>query len=433
MTDRYRSPEELEDTFRKASDPNYAAELEHNDVGQGWDTVAGNASLFARSSAAVRNNGQAYYILPSSTESADSASGAVKASQVVTLRRTISAGTQLIVAAGKALAHNVLDSNGQPAQLQEIVLAADAIFPVGSLGPISVEAIATRPGYQGNLPSGTFTHMASEGRSRIVCDVVAGNTATDTGDPDVFYGGLIGRYVQVMSGLDVGSIRRVLSFTQVPSGDALLGRVVLDGNPMVPGTITVDVLEWDDFGVSVAQDLDFTNGRHGVLDAVGRERDMGRAPGEGDTDYAYRLNELPDVVTPNAIDRITATILTPYQIPYRIVETREDIRGFVLDLSPLDTGTLCDQSDPQYGNLLLSENGAKRFFAVLVGVNANLGAFGLPFDAMNAGINAYDVASMPGDGYALIYRQIMDRLYKAIDAAHGAGVAWKLIQDPCLY
>jgi hypothetical protein len=431
VTDRLRTPADLEDTFRKASDPNYAADLEDVDGGVGWDTVAADAKLFGKTSAAVRRNTQAYYLLPSSTQSDDPASGAVRASGTIQLTRTAAASSELRISVGKALAHSVLDSVGAPARLQDFGLGEEAVFPVGSLGPISVQAIATRAGNQGNLPEGTFDRMANEGRASVTCTVAAdGVTLTDTGSPDVFWEGLIGRYLRVATGVDTGAIRRITAFSQAGSGPALLGSVTVDA-ALTPGTMVVDVLEWSDFGVLVTQPDAFTSGRHGTLDAVGRERMVGRAPGEADIDYAYRINELPDVVSPNAIDRICARILTPYAIPYRVLETRIDIPGVVLDLTPLDIGGFCDPLDAWYGSLLLTENATKRFFVVLVGDSPSLGMYGLPFDAMNAGINAYDSGG-PGDGVALTYNQLMAQLYASIEAARGSGVAWKLVQDPCL-
>jgi hypothetical protein len=51
---------------------------------------------------------------------------------------------------------------------------------------------------------------------------------------------------------------------------------------------------------------------------------------------------------------------------------------------------------------------------------------------MNAGINAYDSASQPGDGGPVIYNRLMQTLYDEIQSKKGFGVAWKLMQDPCL-
>jgi hypothetical protein len=431
VTDRLRTPADLEDTFRKASDPNYAADLEDVDGGVGWDTVAADAQLLGKTSAAVRRNTQAYYLLPSSTQSDDPASGAVRASGTVQLTRTGSASLELRIATGKALAHSVLDSVGAPARLQDFALGEDAVFPVGELGPISVLARASRAGNQGNLPAGTWDRMADEGRASVTCTVAAdGVTLTDTGSPDVFWEGLVGRYLRVATGVDTGEIRRVTAFSQAGAGTALLGSVTIDV-ALTPGTIVVDVLEWSDFGVTVVQPDAFTDGRHGTLDAIVRERLVGRAPGEPDLDYAYRINELPDVVTPNAIDRICARILTPYAIPYRILETRVDIPGVVLDLSPMDIGGFCDPLEPWYGNLLLTLNATKRFFVVLVGDDPGLGMYGLPFDAMNAGVNAYDSGG-PGDGVPVTYNQVIAKLYASIEAARGFGVAWKLVQESCL-
>jgi hypothetical protein len=68
---------------------------------------------------------------------------------------------------------------------------------------------------------------------------------------------------------------------------------------------------------------------------------------------------------------------------------------------------------------------------VLVGDDPGLGMYGLPFDAMNAGVNAYDSGG-PGDGVPVTYNQVIAKLYASIEAARGFGVAWKLVQESCL-
>lgn len=428
MTDRSRSKEQLEQTFRGFVDDNYRADLEHEAEGRGWDPVAASAAIMARASDAVRRNHQSYFILPSSRQTDDPASGPVAAYGPLFIARTAPVDTERRIPAGTPLLTALPRStDGLPAVIQDFVLAGEVVFPVGDLGPIETLGVATRPGNQGNVRAGVIVGFAEQGTASIECTVGAANVVTDTGAPDVFWEALVGRYVRFAAGVNIGQVRRVLSYGQVLG----MGSVTLDGATLTAGAATVTVSEWAELGFSISQPEDFENGRHGTLDAVGRDRGMGRVDGESDAEYAYRLAELPDVVSPGAIGRICARILSPYQIPYRVYETREDITGIILDEAPLDVGGFDSVDDDFWiGSVLLNDAAAKRFFVIAVGTNANLGSYGVALDVLNSGTNAYDFASEPGDGYAVTYQQVIAQLDAAIENARGGGVGWRIVQDP---
>lgn len=427
--DRFLSPERLRQTFRDVSDPSYAEGLENGADGEGWDPVSASAETHSRVSEAVRRNHQSYYLLPSSQQTDEPASGPVMASGTVQLSRTAFFDREITVPAGTPLLLEQLDSEGRPAVMPRFTLAAPVTFAVGDPGPINGVAIAERAGDQGNVVAGTITGFELQGSSDIEATVVSTSLVSDTGAADVFWDALIGRYVQFTAGVNLNEVRQVTSFSQA----GVISTIELAGAALTLGACEVTPLEWTDLGIVVTQPADFVNGRHGTLDAIGLERRMGRQPGETDIDYAYRLNELPDTIAPNAIDRICAQILTPLGIRYSLHETRTDLTSVILDESPLDVGGLCP--DPLVGfsgGALLSESDSVRFFVVCVSVDLDLGSYGLPFDVVNAGINAFDSGSEPGDGFAVTYNQAIARLYASIDSARGFGVGFEIVQDPSL-
>jgi hypothetical protein len=155
---------------------------------------------------------------------------------------------------------------------------------------------------------------------------------------------------------------------------------------------------------------------------------MPRGPGEGDLDYAYRVSELPDVVSPAAIARTVARILSPLGIGYEIHEVREPgLQGFVLDQTPLDAGAVCDPAWTWTGAVLFTESTSKRFFLICIEPDKNLGRYGLFFDCANAGINFYDCAEEGGDGGSLTYDNAIAILQNAVNTARAGGVGWRLV------
>jgi hypothetical protein len=342
VTGRLRTHAELEATFRDVAAESYADPLEHQSDGLGWDPVAASAAIFARTSRAVRDNGEAYYLLPHSQQTAPSASGPRFATGTVTALRTEIAAA-LSLPAGEPLKGRVRDSRGVWSDLVGFELAEPLSFAAGMSGPVEVAVRASRVGEHGNVRAGTIVSLAAD-------------------------------------------------------------------RP--------------EYGLELVQLADLSGGRHGTLDAIGQERLLPRVRGEEDLDYAYRLSALPDVVSPKAIARICAQILSPYDIAFEVLETQEALLGFVLDDTPLDAGSLV-VGDPWRGRLLLTNNASKRFFVVLVEAHDFGG--GLPFDAeADDLINAFDAATTGADVVNPLYNRLLDTLHQAIEAARMAGVGWRL-------
>lgn len=421
MSDRARTLLELERTFKDVTDPGYHTPLEQEGEGLGWDAVVATAAPIARASDAVHTNSQAFYLLPHSRQTGEPASGAQKASTTVRVRRRGAAGIQLRIPAGKRLLLEQLDSRGQLARLEAYELAEQLELDVGSPGPVDVRAQAVRVGDQANLQIAQFVNFALEGARTVSLEGISGLVLTDTGAPDVFTAGDVGRYLLIAGEYEP---RRVLSYSQDTLGR---GQVTVEGDA-ITGSGTARLLEWAELGVTLEQLGPFTGGRHATLDQIGRERGMPRAPGEGDLDYAYRVSSLPDIISPASHVRICARDLSPLGIAFAYYEARElGLRGFVLDDTPLDAATVCTD-DLWSGAILLSASAQKRFFLVCVEASPNLGGTGLPFDALNAGLNAYDVGEAPADGIAEDYQNAILKLDADLNAARAGGVTYKIVE-----
>lgn len=404
----------------------YTVPIEEENNGQGLDVYAQQAAQFARASEAAAVSTQAYYLRPHSSQVRPPAAGAAPGAGTVQIRRVGSAVGDVTVVAGTVLVVRERDSRGDTIDGVRFILATDATVAAGTLGPVTVAVTAERVGYQGNVPAGSVSAFAERGRATIVgATVEAGNVLRDTGVPDRLTEGMVGQYVRLVGGLNGGTTpRRIISVTQgTPTSFA-----VIDGPALVaPDTLTqAEVEEFADLGLVVEQSTETLGGRHGWLDAIGRDRNTGRAPGEGDEAYRLRLSSLDDVVSPAAVLRAVARVLTPLGIGFALMETRDPgtLIGMVWDFHAFDWGTIPS------GVVFAPET---RFFIIRVGIG-NQGEFGMPYDAPYPS-NAYDA---PGpalnfyDGFPVAYLAAVDAVYRAVERARAAGVGWVLVRDPAL-
>lgn len=419
---------ELLELWRKIFPISYTEPIEDEGDGQGFDLYTQQAAQFARVADAVNVTAQAYYLRPHSTQTGAPASGAVRATGTVQITRTPPAVGSFTLIAGTLLVSVQVDARGVEIEGVTFRLLEDVTLPGGSTAPVLASIEAERVGYQGNLPAARIDRFLARGRATIEgATVIAPQQIRDTGTPDRFTAGMVGQFVRLATGLNAGTYPRRIVQTNT-AGD--LTTIEVDGPALTADAgVTVQVLEFADLGLTVEQLDPTTGGKHGWLDAIGFDRNAARALNEDDEAYRLRLASLDDTISPAAIMRIANRVLSPLGIPWRFQETRDTwtgtgLIGFILDHNALDWGSFED------GIVLIDEAHAVRFFILRVGLSG-LGDFGSFYDAPNTpNPNAADVAFL--DGYALGYVGALRALWKAVEAARAAGVAWEIVIDPSL-
>lgn len=192
------------------------------------------------------------------------------------------------------------------------------------------------------------------------------------------------------------------------------------------GTEAWAILDWlTAFGLTVSNELSPSGGRLGMLDAIGAERKVRRAPGEDDEHYRERVGQVADTISPHAIVRAANRILAPYGITpcFREVGTPL-LPGFYWDLDAWDNDFALRVEDRFH--VWLDYNYFRGFF--MIGVPAlNWGDYGCAWDVgpHNAWDNAgnYEVA---WDGHPYLAERLYQQVWQAVDAVRGAGVSWEL-------
>lgn len=216
------------------------------------------------------------------------------------------------------------------------------------------------------------------------------------------------------------------------------------------GTLTAEtdahwrVLPWDDtgnddLGIIVTNEESPDGGRSPMLDELGSERGVYRSIGETDDVYRKRVATPADVVSPNAIIRSINLVLVEYGLSacFREVGTNL-LPGLFFDAgSSLDTPQIAENNyayDLDFTvrpadrfKLTLSFSEFRAFF--LVGVPPlRLDDFGIPYDATNNGINAFDalVSENFYDGFPTGNAAVYSAIYNAILRAKAGGVGFEL-------
>jgi len=189
------------------------------------------------------------------------------------------------------------------------------------------------------------------------------------------------------------------------------------------------LLDWEgDLGVGVTNEGFPSGGRFPMLDEVGEERNIPRAPGEDDVVYRSKVGNPADVVTPNAIRRTVNHLLAPYGVAccFRQVESPK-LPGLFYDVP--------SGSDPRlafaYDMPMTGVHRFKRWHDLLrfrayfmLGVpSIQLGQFGFAYDVGKR--NAYDVNGAY-DGFAVGTRKLMAAIRVAVERARMGGVRWDL-------
>lgn len=429
MTFPVATTEDLLRVWRDGMSEDYRTGVEFEDDGRGFDAIVGEAAIFARVEEALATTSQAYYLRPHSTQIRPEASGARYAVGEVSITRAPPAIGPIELDVGTRLVAYVHDVTGELIEACRYVLTAQASLSAGAVGPVVVGVRAERVGYQANLPAGRPLAFVELGRLTVPATVTAVDTLQDTpGTPDRFTTGLVGRYVRFVGGANSSTYpRRVLSVTiGATSSDPNV--ITVDGPALVLGAQTTEVDELGDLGLEIAMVDAFVDGRHGWEDAIGEERGVYRQAGETDLEYRARIESLLDVVSPGAIIRMAARILSPLGIPFRLIEAGdpEHFIGYAWGPALIGTGVMGSPVDIDFAT-------STRRFAIAVGA---LGLDDLGTDT-DVDLGATDLNDVDGDaytdGYPIAWTEALLRLYAAINEIKAAGVAWNILLDPIYF
>lgn len=82
-----------------------------------------------------------------------------------------------------------------------------------------------------------------------------------------------------------------------------------------------------------------TGGRDAMLDGLGSDRGVIRAPSEGDDVYRYRVRSLPDTVSPAAIIRVLENLKDAWGVTYQFVEVGDRAYQTAFDFPSQNAGT----------------------------------------------------------------------------------------------
>lgn len=408
--------------WRRLFPVSYTRPIEEELGGEGLDSIAAFAAIFARVDVALNYTTQRYYLKPHSLQTGDPAAGPASAIGQVEFSRVAPVNQPMDIVAGTRLQAVYLDTRGTQRLGPTYQLIGDIALASGDLGPFLADVQASQVGFAQNADPESIQIFQALGSSEIASSTVVATDLTEVanaGTRDRLSEAHIGRFLVFDTGPNTLTLCRIVAV------NAALQTAEVD-RPLVAGVGDARIPEWADLGLSVVQPAALAGGRDGWLDAVGRDRNVFRIAGEGDEPYRIRICELPDTVSPNAINRIAHRILDPLGIRFALKETRDPQTwpGFVWDVDPFDIGT------PFEGYV----GGCEEVTAFVVCVSADngLGDFGMTYDIGPVPVaSAWDV-SAAWDGASTEYLAGLGSLYDAISAAKAAGVCFRLVLDPAL-
>lgn len=205
------------------------------------------------------------------------------------------------------------------------------------------------------------------------------------------------------------------------------------------GTAAWRILDWvADWGLSTTNPAPPSGGLSAMLDALGKERGVLRAPGEDDDAYRPRVGTVADVVTPNAIRRAIERNLAG-TVWYFREAGQASYPGFFFDHDALDydmlqisvsgspfvgmiDGERVTQTDPTTGWVATGHACVTRAAASsvpgppgppeFVGINHLSGTFvtGVPIVGRSSGVSVTPTAIAGGISAANLFRVVFDYL-----------------------
>lgn len=126
--------------------------------------------------------------------------------------------------------------------------------------------------------------------------------------------------------LDVGPVEAEIEAVAAGYEWNVRGEVITPSGITLEGSIdTVFALymepAYGDPSIFVRQVLDTSGGVAPMLDGLGEDRGLPRAPAEPDPQYRQRIRSLPDTVSPDAVNRSIVAYLSNFGVGYQFVET----------------------------------------------------------------------------------------------------------------
>ncbi len=429
------------DLWRRALPKHYTEPIENEGDGEGFDVPSSQAAVWEEFERSLNLNQQAYFLRPHSTQSGPIARSGAKATGTIELRRVAPALGSIVIPPGQRLIAETTDSFGGVLGLGRVLLVDGVTLPEGTGGPVVVDVEAEFQGYSGNLVPGMVVRFEEQGRLSVPAVVLSTNqlernaVTVAEARADSFNDSLMGRYLRLVPGavplvtFDALVPRRITSVI----GQVVTFEPVLDAAD-IGKKVTVEIEELADLGVQVSQPLPITGGVGDALSAIAVDRRQGKAGDETDDQFADRLVELPDVVSPNAIERKVDRILSPLGIGFCIRETRDidGLMGFTWDLHPWDFGEACGCGLVKpIGSELVGEGQVwidtprhVRFFIVCV-ERVPISDSGSAWD-----FGAFDNFFWDGSDFG--YSSVLGNVWHEVNQARAAGVAFLLVQDPSL-
>lgn len=423
----------------------YTAPIKGERGGRGMDVPCLQARIWELYCEHLEISTQAYYLLPHSTQTRPESAGQQKASGLIYLQRAAPVNGDMVIPAGTVFEARVTDSYGASLLIGRYLSTMPVLLPDGDGSPILVPVEAEFPGYAGNIDAGLITNAEPQGRSEVSAVVTTVGTALQVIDPtgitDSWNPEVLGRQARLVGPLvseNANLPRRITAFAD--SNPQTIGFLpALSSAADVGVQIVVEIEELSDFGITVTQPDPITGGTGGTLDAIATDRGQGRVAGETDDELRFRLSELADTISPNAIRRVLDCILKPCGIRFTMTETGDvqGLMGFTWDLHPYDFGQVAPigkTAGSQYvgqGGVWLDETMYSRFFLISVSCPDAPDAQGLAYDD-GPFPNAWDHQFYDGDAAELIdsnYTRCIAQAWEAVNAARAAGVGFIIVQN----
>lgn len=268
---------------------------------------------------------------------------------------------------------------GRIARISQVI-PPDTTVPRGSIAILALDQAIDATSYSGSFTPGEVVKLTSPGPVTIgygtlLSEQVSGGVKKVTFT--TITGG-IGVYAfdvgDVLTGLTSGATATI----STPYLLDLINEVTFGG----AGGASWKILDFaEDLFLGATNPVSPSGGKLGMLDLLGRERNIDRFPGESDDAYRPRIALPADVVTPNAIKRtlskVTGTVpycfrevgseyfqgffydgdnAPPVNYPHSPINDAYDVDTTIFDATPVGTFTFQEPCVVEYvatGNLLL--------------------------------------------------------------------------------